>query len=229
MIAQTEMLCESAVEEAGLSLSEVSSILLAGGSTRIPIVRDSIYRTFGMEPTSSGNVDEVVALGAALYAAYKGDQANLSSAQRTSVSQMRLSEATSKCFGTIILEQDGERRQERLKNTILIHKNETIPCSVTDSFYTVHDGQTSVKCTITDSTSPETDPQFVNKLWEGTLDLPEGRRSGQEIRVTYSFDENQIMHCSFVDVATGRKTEIDLSLSDGKGRSASDIDKFLVE
>src|SRR4051794_38334020 len=77
--------------------------------------------------------------------------------------------------------------------------------------YTVREGQTEVECQVTESTSPETDPRFVKVIWKGELELPPGRPSEQEIRVTCAYDDNQVMKCSFEDVGTGRKKEIDIS------------------
>ena len=84
---------------------------------------------------------------------------------------------------------------------------------------------------ITESVSEETDPRFVNIIWEGELTLPYGRPAGQEILATYSYDENQTMHASFVDVATGKETKTSLSTisSHKKKFSFSKIDKFLLE
>lgn len=229
MVTQAEMLCESTIEEAGLEPSDIKAVLLAGGSTRIPLVLDSIKRVFCQDPVSSANVDEVVALGAALYAAYKGDQSNLSAAQKNAIQKIKVSESTSKCFGTIAVQHDDARGQPKLTNSILISKGEKIPCSVTESFYTVHEGQESVNCKLTESTAPETDPKFVKTVWEGDLELPSDRPEGQEIKVTFSYDENQMMKCSFEDVATGRKTEVDLSMAKAQVSGINQIDKFLVE
>ena len=66
-------------------------------------------------------------------------------------------------------------------------------------------------------------------VWEGELELPPGREEHQEIKVTYSYDENQMMKCSFVDVATGRSTEVDLSMGSSSEEEDNTIDKFLVE
>lgn len=228
-VTQAEMLCESTMDEAGIEPSDIRAVLLAGGSTRIPLVQESVKRVFRQEPVASVNVDEVVALGAALYAAYKGDQSNLSAVQKNAIQKIKVTESTSKCFGTISIGHDVARDQAKLSNSILISKGETIPCSVTESFYTAHDGQEAVKCQITESTAPETDPRFVKVVWEGDLELPSGRPEGQEIKVTFSFNENQIMKCSFVDVATGRKTEVDLSMTSAQGTGSHQIDKFMVE
>ncbi|MFT6450084.1 MAG: molecular chaperone DnaK [Oleispira sp.] len=228
-VVQAEMLCESTLDEAGLSPSDIRAVLLAGGSTRIPLVQESIQRIFKQEPTSSINVDEVVALGAALYAAYKGDKSNLTETQKNSIQKIKVSESTSKCFGTISIAHDSTRDQIKLLNNILIHKGDKIPRSVTESFYTVQEGQSSVNCQLTESTAPETDPRFVKVIWEGDLQLPEGRAEGQEIKVTYAYDENQMMKCSFLDVSTGRKTEVDLSMASTAADGGNQIDKFLVE
>ncbi len=229
MVTQAEMLCESTIDEAGLKPSDIKAVLLAGGSTRIPLVRESIKRVFCQEPISSVNVDEVVALGAALYAAYKGDQSNLSAVQQNAIQKIKVAERTSKCFGTISIGHDEARDQVKLSNSILISKGEKIPCSVTESFYTAYDGQEAVNCQLTESTAPETDPRFVKVIWNGDLELPSGRPEGQEIQVTFHYDENQMMKCSFVDVETGRKTEVDLSLGSSQCDKDNKIDKFMVE
>ena len=228
-VTQAEMLCESTIEEAGLSPGDIRAVFLAGGSTRIPIVQKSIERVFNQEPVSSVNVDEVVALGAALYAAYKGDQSNLSEIQKQSIQKIKVSESTAMCFGTISLAHDENRGRNKPINNILIHKGDKIPCSTTKSFFTMHEGQTAVNCRLTESIAPESDPRFVKITWEGDLQLPEGRPEGQEIQVTFSYDDNQMMKCSFVDVATKRKTEVDLSMASGEAAADNQIDKFVVE
>lgn len=228
-IAQTEMLCESTLEDAGLETSQLNGVLLAGGSTRVPIVRQSVKKVFGQDPISSVNVDEIVALGASLYCAYKGDQKDLSSVQKNALNKIKVKEVTSKCFVTIAVGHDAERNQPSLQNKVLIKKGEHIPTSVTESFYTMSDGQEVVDCKITESTTPETDPSFVKVIWEGELELPSGREKGKEIKISYAYDENQIMQCSFTDVETERETNVDLSMGSSNQVDTSGIDKFLVE
>jgi molecular chaperone DnaK len=229
LVMQAEMLCEATLEEANVTPMEVNAVLLSGGSTRIPVIQESVERTFGQTPVSAENVDEVVALGAALYSAYKTDRSVLSAAQRTAVARMKVSETTGKCFGTIVVSIDPNHNERRLVNDILIRKGDKIPCSVTESFYTVSEGQTAVECQITECTAPERDPRFVKVIWKGGLALPPGRPAGQEIRVTYAYDENQVMKCSFVDASTGRKSEVDLSMAAARAEEASEVDRFLVE
>ncbi len=122
LIAQTEMLCETVLDDAGVSPSDVSAVILAGGSTRLPIVRESVERLFAKPPTSFANPDEVVALGAALYAAVKTDQANLNAIQRRETEKVSIQEITSKYFGTISLGYNQSKDQNEMQNTILIKK-----------------------------------------------------------------------------------------------------------
>ena len=229
LVAQAEMLCESTIEEAGFQRSDIRQVLLAGGSTRVPLVRRSVERVFGREPTSTVNVDEVVALGATLYAAYMSDPANLTPVQKHAIDQLRLEERTNKCFGTLSLDSGQQAGGRKLKNAILIPKGTKIPCAVAESFYTVHDDQQAVDCVLTESTAPETDPRFVTKVKEAELPLPPGRPKGQEIKVTFAYDANQIMRCSFEDVATGRKTEMEVSVVSSSSEGSAGIEPFLVE
>lgn len=220
-ITQIYMLCEDTIVEARLKPSDIRGVLCAGGSTRIPMVQKSIRKVFGQDPIFKANVDEVVALGAALYAAYKGDHSKLSDAQRASIEPMGFTERTGKYYGTFALNSDGDE-----KNVILIEKNQKIPCEVTQPFYTVYEGQTAVGCEVTESGHAETDPQFVETSAKETLSLPPGRPAHQEIKVTFGYSENQTMSCSFEDVATGEKVELEIST---QGSSDPDISDFTVE
>lgn len=227
MLAQIEMMCENTLDEAEIDVSEISEVFLAGGSTRMPVIREIAKKLFQKEPSSTVNVDEVVALGASLYAAHKSDGSNLSDIQKKSIDQLKVAERTGCFLGTISLGY-SESKGNALMNSILIKKGESIPCEVSESYYTIHDGQVGIDCTITESKSPETDPRFVKIIHEESLELPPGRPSGQEIIVSYSYDENQIIHASFKDVESGNEKKISISM-DSQHETSSDIDKFLVD
>ncbi|MBC6496793.1 MAG: Hsp70 family protein [Alphaproteobacteria bacterium GM7ARS4] len=176
----------------------------------------SVERVFGKKPIAEKNVDEVVALGAAFYAAYKSDRPeDLTSAQRQAL-KGKIKEVANHYYGTLAL-RAGELGRPEPCNDILINKNDQIPCSVTKSYYTVSDGQTSVDCRVTQSVIKEEGLRNLEIIHEGSMPLPPDRPSGQEIKVTYSYDSNQIMHCSFVDVATGKEKTVDLKLGSDTG------------
>ena len=225
LLAQTEMLCESAIEEAGLTLNDIKDVLLVGGSTRVPCVTESVKKIFKKDPVTTVNVDESVALGAALFSAYKGDQSQLSVTQKTSVNQMTVQDVTCACFGQFLWR--GPNREKYVD--VLIKKNEKLPCSVTERSYTIADNQTKVSCSVTQANDPTDDPKWVQVVWDGELELPSGRTAGQAIDVTYSYDENSVMHASFVDVATGNKKETTLSDITPSTQESSKIDDFIVD
>jgi molecular chaperone DnaK len=171
------------------------------------------------------NVDEAIVLGASLFSALKGDQADLNPVQKASISKLTVTDVSVGCFGTSAVR--GSNHEEYI--AILIKKNEKIPCSVTETFYTMLDNQTEVDCKITQSDSATDDPKWVNTIWDGSLSLPSGRKAGQKVDVTYSYDENGTMHASFVDVATGKETHTSLSDIAPTVDEKGDIDRFIVD
>jgi molecular chaperone DnaK len=228
-ISQAELLCEATLDEAKLRPSDIQAVLLAGGSTRIPAVRESVKRVFRQEPNVTANVDEVVALGAALYVAYRSDRSKLSEVQRQAIQKIQVSEVTAMCFGTLSLTQSEATGVPRIENTVLIKRLEKIPCNVTQTFYTVSDGQIAVSCELTESLNPETDQQFVKIIWKGNLELPPNRPQGQPIDITYSYDANQMMRCSFVDRTSGRRTDVEIKLASVESSGVGSVEQFMVE
>tara|TARA_Y100000590_G_scaffold99911_2_gene113557 strand:- start:818 stop:2317 length:1500 start_codon:yes stop_codon:yes gene_type:complete len=229
LVIQTELAVESALSRIDLKPSDITEVILVGGSTRIPIIQESIKKLFGKEPKLFGNPDESVALGAALYAALKSDNKNLNPLQKQAISKLSLTEAAPHYFGTIVAESLSGRREEVV--SIIIPKDEKIPCSITESYYTLHDNQVKVKCTVTQSGTEEPDPQFVDIIWQGDLEIEGGRPAGQEIKVTFSYTEDGKMRASFLDVGSGNTKDIELNIDTGPTTSIDtiDIDQFKVE
>lgn len=230
LIAQTELLCETALAEANLESSNVREVFLAGGSSRIPLVRATVSKFFGKEALMNGNPDEVIALGAAVYAGLKAEKSNLNPLQSQAVSGISFQEISPAYFGTLSLDSDKQAMGiSARRNNVIIEKNVKIPCSKSESFYTVHDNQTSVRLTITQAPTPEVDPRFVRVIWEGNLELPPNRPAGQEIKVTYSYNENGTMHAEFMDVGSSKKSEVAISAQNEGSQTTIDINQFIVE
>ena len=227
-IAQSEILCENVLDEANVNTKDINGVFLVGGSTRVPAIKKSIKKIFKSEPISFANPDEVVALGAALYAAYKSDGKQLNDEQRASIQKLKVSEITSKYFGTIVAGIDYHKEALIQQNSVIIRKGTKIPCEETISVFTLHNNQTKIGCKVTEAGTDETDPKFVNIIGEGEFIVPEGRPEGQEILVTYSYDQNQVMHCAFMDVGSNRKIEMDFKLAK-EAKEEVDISKFIVE
>ena len=233
-IAQMTMLCEATLAEADLQASDINEVLLVGGSTRAPSVQSAVEKVFGKKPIAKANVDEVVALGAAFYAMSKGDDSDLTPLQKgTKEGHGQIKECNNMNYGTFVM-MPHESGVDAKQNDILIPKNAKIPFTVTKDYVTYSDGQTGLTCEVTESIEATTDPEYVKIISDTPLDgLPPGRPAGQPVSVTFTLTDNQIMECSFEDVRSGLKKEIELKIT---GRTDSDddssvdnVDDFLVE
>jgi len=222
LIAKTEMRVETALDDLDLKPEDIDEVLLVGGSSRVPAVKDSLKRQFGKEPSEGVNLDEAVALGAAIYAGLRADKGNLKPMQREKLSKVSVVDVANHYYGTISMHRDDELGTEDLRVSIIIPKNTPLPCSNTDTFYTRRAGQQYVNCRVTQSADMESDPDFVNIILEKELGpLPPGRPAQQPLEVTYSYDLNQTMHVKFLDVESGKVFEETLTLGDKKGSTIS--------
>jgi len=225
LLHQTKMSCEIAIEAAGLRLEDIKDVLMVGGSTRVPSVKEMVKEIFKKEPVTTVNVDEAVCLGASLFSAIKGDSEKLTPTQKASIQNIKITDVSVAYFGTIATNSNTDREF----NSILIAKNQKIPCEVTKTYYTRYDDQTAVDCRITQSSTETEDlDEWVNIISKEELSLPSGRKKGQEIDVTYAYDENGTMHASFIDVETGKETYIkksDLTPDDDD----DDLDDYTVD
>jgi molecular chaperone DnaK len=215
LVGRADMLVEVVLEEAGLKPSDVDTVLLVGGSTRVPLVRTHLEEIFGFPPECSVNVDECVALGAGLHAGLtmmreKPDEVPAGIA--AGLKGVTLTDVCNHSYGTICAPIDKETGRRVIQNRIILKKNTPLPCETSQTFYTVSEGQKRVEVTITQG--EDMDPAYVNKIATHCLDLPPDRPAERPIKVTYSYDLNQRMHCRFEDIESGRLLELDFSLDD---------------
>jgi len=215
-LAKIDMLVETALEEAGHGPSGINEIILVGGSTRIPVVRQRLEKMFGYPPTTAVNVDECVALGAALYAGLRLSEEQpekVAGGVAAALAEAQVTDVCNHSYGTTCLNIDEETGRPSDDNAILITKNSQIPCEVTKEFYTVFDGQEVVEADVTQGES--TDPDYVKILARKELRLPPNRPALRPIKVTYSYDKDQRMHCVFEDEESGRRVEMDIDAQAG--------------
>ena len=208
-IEKIKMLMEQVLEEAKCKPSNISQTLLVGGSTRIPRISKIITKIMKKDPVKGVNVDEAVALGAAIFAGLKNKTA-LNSAQKKAMSKVDLQDVCNWNMGTIARIQDEEKRQWLQVNVTVIPRDTALPCSETQNLAILVDDQEIIKCSVTQSEGEEKEIDFVEVIAEKELSLGKGRKAGEPIKVTYSYDENQMMHCVFEDVNKKKKVEIDL-------------------
>ena len=223
LMDRADILVEVALGEAGIEPSGIDKVLLVGGSTRIPLVQQRLEKMFGKPPETAVNVDECVALGAALHAGLtmlreKPDA--ISAGISSSLMDINLTDVCNHSYGTICAPIDKETGRRVVQNRIILNKNTPLPCETSQTFYTLREGQAEVEVTITQGEG--TDAEFVNKIATHKFELPPDRPAECPIKVTYSYDENQRMHCKFEDVESGRVLKVDLSLDKDGNMSESD-------
>jgi molecular chaperone DnaK len=213
-IARMEMLIESVLEEANLKESEIDNVILVGGSTRIPAVRKMIVKKFKKEPLNVGNVDECVALGAAIYCGYalnKDNPSLLNDTMKMNYQNMDLKEICNHSYGTSVVTIDYETNDYTIKNDIIIPKNTKIPVTVTKEYATSYEDQNRINIKVTQGEGEDID--MVNILKEETMNVPGNRPAGRPIQVEYRYDRNQMMRCRFIDKESGIKKEIKIEIN----------------
>lgn len=187
--------CKVALQDAGLSASDVSDVILVGGQTRMPLVQKKVTEFFGQEVRRDVNPDEAVAMGAAIQGAVLGGD----------VKDILLLDVTPLTLG---IETMGGVM------TSLIEKNTTIPTRATETFSTAADNQSAVTVHVLQG---ERKQAAQNKsLGQFNLEgLPAAPRGVPQIEVTFDIDANGILEVSAKDKATGKEQTIQIRASSG--------------
>jgi molecular chaperone DnaK len=218
LMSRTDILIEVALEEAKLKPSQIDKVLLVGGSTRIPLVQQRLEKMFGFAPETAVNVDECVSLGAAIHAGLimlKDKSDALPAGVSNGLKDINLTDVCNHSYGTVCAPIDEKTGKRVIENRIILKKNTPLPCESSQTFYTLAQGQTDLEVTITQG--EDTAVEYVNKIATHKFKLPPNRPADRPIKVTYSYDVNQRMHCKFEDVESGKALEVDLCLDD-KGK-----------
>ena len=103
---------------------------------------------------------------------------------------------------------DEERNQGGMVNDIVIPRNTKLPCSITKNYAVMHDGQETIKCSVTQSEGEESDVEFVVIIKEEQMKLSKNAKQGDPVEVTYSYDTNGVMHCVFKDMKSKNTHEM---------------------
>jgi len=226
LLARTEMLVEVILEEAKSKTDDFSKVLLVGGSTRTPVIQKHLEEKFGFAPEIAVNVDECVALGAAIHAGLtKIRQAptEVSKGIAGGLKDVKLQDVCNHSYGTICAPVDEETGLRVAQNMIILKKNSPLPCQESQTFYTMVDGQSEVQVAITQG--EDKDPDYVNVIAKEVFVLPDDRPVNMPIEVTYSYDLNQRMHCKFEDKESGKMLEVNYCVGGNGELSAENIEQ----
>ena len=207
LVKRTLEPCKKALEDAGMKTGEVDEVILVGGMTRMPKVREVVEEFFGKKPHTGVNPDEVVAMGAAIQAGVlQGD-----------VKDVLLLDVTPLSLG---IETLGGIM------TKMIDRNTTIPTKKTQVYSTAEDNQQAVTIRVFQG---EREMAGDNKLL-GQFDLvgiPPAPRGGPQVEVTFDIDANGIVNVSAKDKGTGKEQQIRIQASGGL--SDNDIESMVKD
>lgn len=207
LVERTISPCKTALDDAGLSTSDITDVILVGGQSRMPMVGEKVQEFFGKEPRRDVNPDEAVAMGAAIQAGVLGGD----------VKDVLLLDVTPLSLG---IETMGGVM------TKLIDKNTTIPTKADQVFSTAEDNQTAVTVHVLQG---EREMANGNKsLGRFDLsDIPPAPRGVPQIEVIFDIDANGILNVSAKDKATGKEQSIVIKAS--SGLSDDEIDAMVKD
>ena len=199
--------CKTAMQDAGVTASEIDEVILVGGMTRMPKVQETVEKLFGKAPRKDVNPDEAVAAGAAI-------QGDVLGGGRTDV---LLLDVTPLSLG---IETMGGVMSK------LIQKNTTIPTKASQTFSTAEDNQLAV--TVKAFQGEREFVQYNKLLGEFNLEgIAPARRGTPQIEITFDIDANGIMHVSAKDKNTGKENKI--TIKSNSGLSEAEIQEMIKD
>ena len=210
LVERTMIPTRKAMQDAGVSGSDITKVLMVGGSSRIPAVQEAVRKYLGKEPHRGINPDECVSVGAAIQGGIlSGDETNTKDVVLLDVTPLSLGIET---LGGVC--------------TKIIERNTTIPTSKSQVFSTAADNQPAVEIHVLQG---EREMAAGNKtLGRFSLtDIPPAPRGVPQIEVTFDIDSNGIVHVSAKDLGTGKSQNI--TIQSDSGMSKEDIDRMVKE
>ena len=199
-------------QDAGMSPSELDELVMVGGSSHMPSVRQYIAQLLGREPARNSSPDTAIALGAGISAAMKARVPGLKELVLTDVCPFTLG---------VAVYNPAEPGRDRMAP--LIERNSVLPSSKEDVFYTVHDGQTKLTVRVYQGENPYCqDNAFLGEL---SVTAPAADRGEQSIRVRFTYDINGLLEVEAVS-RSGQRSRL---LLQNKDMSPQEAERRLKE
>ncbi|ETT46172.1 molecular chaperone HscC [Paenibacillus odorifer] len=189
---------ERALRDASLQPSDLDGIVMIGGATKMPLIKQIISRMFGKMPYANISPDETVALGAAVQVALKQrDQA---------LDEMILTDVCPYTLGTSVLRRGSSGQTSSGHYFPIIERNTPIPVSRVERLYTAADNQKIISVDVYQGESPRVE----NNLFLGEMEfqIPQAPRGEESIDVRYTYDVNGILEVEVTTVSTGQKHQM---------------------
>lgn len=195
LINDTEIDIDIALEDSGLEARDIDKVLLVGGSTRIPAVREFVRNKMGINPSCELNADEAVAIGAAIFANTETTR-HIPSPSGGDHTVPAPVDVNSHGLGVVAVMDKDSFGNDILGNSIIIPRNQPIPVSM-EHEYTVDAYQTLIELQVTEG--DDEDLEFVSVVGTSMIHLnPHPTES--VVRVTLGYDKNAVIHCTVFDV-----------------------------
>jgi molecular chaperone DnaK len=207
MVARLEAPCRMALEDAGLSPSDLDEVVLVGGMTRMPMVQEKVKEIFGQDPMKGVNPDEVVAAGAAIQGGVLTGE----------VDEVLLLDVTPLSLG--VETQGGVA-------TKILEKNSTIPCTKSQVFSTTEDHQDVVRIHVLQGEREMAEDNMTLCRFE-LVGIPPAPRGVPQIEVTFAIDTDGVVSVAAKDLGTGKVQSIEVTAS--SGLSEEEVNRLVEE
>ena len=214
LLGRTEELMTMCLEDASLQWPQINTVLLVGGSTRMPAVPALLERVSGRKPSTELHPDEVVATGAAVLAKVL-TMSSPTTMPRHGLPGRAVVDVNSHSLGVVALRDDSGQPF----NSIILPRNTAVQTRVTETYHTVADSQTEIEVQVTEG--EDKDVHYVRIVGVGKVTVPPYPK-GAPVAIAFQYDENGIIHITVHDKTTNRALG-ELQIDRQSNRSAGEI------
>lgn len=226
LLERAVMKTEEVLDRAGVDWRSLDKVLLVGGSTRMPAVKNRLKDLWGREPSVDLNPDESVAMGAALYGALStpsGANTPVVTASGQRLQGVVIEDVTSHSLGVEIV---ADPRSGHLVNSIVLPAGSKVPARASNVFYTMVDRQREFECVV--YVGEEENIEWVKEVGKGTIKLPGTYPAEAPMEITFEYDSEGLIHIYVVDRVANLPLG-ELHLDRINNRSSGEVERMAVE